>query len=62
MPGKRSRIEPASGEGEIIMRRQRLVLLSCFALAIILTPRILRGDESVEEWLPADAEERLGLD
>jgi type II secretory pathway component GspD/PulD (secretin) len=29
-------------------------------LAIILTPRILRGDEDVEEWLPSDAEERLG--
>lgn len=29
-------------------------------LAIILTPRILRGDESVEEWLPADVDERLG--
>jgi len=31
-------------------------------LAIILTPRILTGDEPLEEWLPADVNERLGLD
>ena len=31
-------------------------------LAIILTPRILRGDEAIDEWLPTDANERLGLD
>ena len=56
----RASLPSRHGELEVVSFTDEQVVQT--ELAIILTPRILRGDEPLEEWLPAGYEERLGSD